>query len=79
MHQLFYGSEEQGVHNLDRFIMVFIDDIFFIPRVLVIMRNIRDWCYRSYEIINYTPSTVNASSGLTRCHSLDISFLMEGY
>jgi hypothetical protein len=51
----------------------------FIPRVIVIMRNIRDWCYRSYEIINSTPSTINASSGLTRCHSLDISFLMEGY
>jgi hypothetical protein len=49
----------------------------FIPRVIVIMRNICDWCYRSYEIINSTPSTVNASFGLTRCHSLDILFLME--
>jgi hypothetical protein len=51
----------------------------FISRVIVIMRNICDWCYRSDEIINSTPSTVNASFGLTRCHSLDISFLMEGY
>jgi hypothetical protein len=45
----------------------------FIPREIVIMRNI------SYEIITSTPSTVNASSRLTRCHSLDISFLIEGY
>jgi hypothetical protein len=51
----------------------------FIPRVIVIMRNICDWYYRSFKIINPTPSTVNASSRLTRCHSLDISFLMEEY
>ena len=51
----------------------------FIPRVIVIMRNIWDWCYRSYEIINSTSSIANASFGLARCHFLDISFLMEGY
>jgi hypothetical protein len=51
----------------------------FIPRVIVIMRNICDWYYRSFKIINSTPSTVNASFRLTRCHFLDISFLREGY
>jgi hypothetical protein len=48
----------------------------FIPKVLVI---IWDWCYRNYETINSTPSIANASFGLARCHSLDISFIMEGY
>jgi hypothetical protein len=50
-----------------------------IPRVIVIMRNIGDWCYRSDEIINSTPSIENASFGLARCPFLDISFLMEEY
>jgi hypothetical protein len=54
--------------------MIWTDSLWFsstiflvIPRVIVIMRNIKDWCYRSYEIINSTPSLANASSGLTRC------------
>jgi hypothetical protein len=52
---------------LDRFVVVFIDDILIY------------WCYRICEIINSMASTVNVSSGLTRCHFLDISFPMEGY
>jgi hypothetical protein len=32
---------------LDKFIVVFIDDIRSIPRMILIMRNICDWCYRS--------------------------------
>jgi hypothetical protein len=43
------------------------------------MRNICDWYYESCEIINSTPSTVNASFGLARCHFLDISFLIMAW
>jgi hypothetical protein len=32
MHQLLYGSEELGAHDLDRFVVVFIDNIFFISK-----------------------------------------------
>jgi hypothetical protein len=64
---------------LDWFLVVFIDDILIYSKSEAIMRNIWDWSYRSYEIINSTPSIENASFGLARCHFLDISFLMEGY
>jgi hypothetical protein len=57
---------------LDRFVVVFIDDI--LPRMIVTMRNICGWCYRSYEIINFMPSSASASSGLMSCHSLDTSY-----
>jgi hypothetical protein len=51
----------------------------FIPRVIVIMRNICDWYCRSFKIINSTPSTVNASFGLARCHFLVILFEWKNF
>jgi hypothetical protein len=45
----------------------------FIPRMIVITRNICGWCYRNYGIISFMPSIASASSGLTKCHSLDTS------
>jgi hypothetical protein len=51
----------------------------FIPRVIGIMRNIWDCCYRSYEITNSMPSLANVSFGLVRCDFLVISFLMVEY
>jgi hypothetical protein len=84
-----FGLTNAPVYFMDlknKVFMIWIDSSWFlstifllIPRVIVIMRNIWDWCYRSYEIINSTPSTVKASFGLVRCHFLDISFLMEEY
>jgi hypothetical protein len=53
---------------LDRFVVVFINDI------LIYSKSESD-----HGIINSTPSIANASFGLATCHSLDISFLMEGY
>jgi hypothetical protein len=49
---------------LDRFVMVFIDDILIYPRMIVIMRNICGWCYRSYRIISSMPNLPSVSSGL---------------
>jgi hypothetical protein len=62
---------------LDRF--VFIDDILIYSKsesdheehLRLVLQKLRD--------NQLTPSIENASFGLVRCHSLDISFLMEGY
>jgi hypothetical protein len=52
--------------------VVFIDDIFIYSK--------SDSDHEEHlRLVLQKPSTVNASYGLTRCHSLDISFLMEGY
>jgi hypothetical protein len=64
---------------LDRFVVVFINDILIYSKsdsdheehLRLVLQKLRE--------INSTPSIANASSGLTRCHSLDISFLMVGY
>jgi hypothetical protein len=64
---------------LDRFVVVFIDDILIYSKSDSDQRNICGWCYKSYGIIYSTPSTTNASSRLTKCHSLDTSALMVGY
>jgi hypothetical protein len=61
------------MEHLDRFSLTTFS---FIPRMIVIMRNICGWCYKSYKIINSMPSLATVSSGLTKCHSLDTSSLM---
>ena len=62
---------------LDRFVVVSSMIFLSILRMKVIMNNIQGWCYKSCELINSTLSSASASFGLTRCHSLDILFLME--
>jgi hypothetical protein len=58
---------------LDRFVMVSSTTFSFIPRMIVIIRNICGWCYKSYGIINYMPNLASVSSGLMNSHSLGIS------
>jgi hypothetical protein len=56
---------------MDRFVVVYIEDIFIYSKSVsdhekhlrLVLQKLRD----------------NQLYGLTRCHSLDISFLMEGY
>jgi hypothetical protein len=64
---------------LDRFVVVFIDDILIYSKSDSDHEEHLRLVLQNYGIINSMPSIVNASFGLTRCHSLDISFLMEGY
>ena len=65
------------VEYLDRFIVVFIDDI------LIYSKNDSDHeehlrrCYKSYGIINSMPNLASVSSGLMKYHSLGISSLKE--
>jgi hypothetical protein len=68
-----------SMEYLDRFVIVFIDDILIYSKsesdheehLRLVLQKLRD--------NQLTPSIENASFGLVRCHSLDISFLMEGY
>jgi hypothetical protein len=64
---------------LDRFVVVFIDDILIYSKsesdheehLRLVLQKLRD--------NNSMPSLANASFGLMRCRSLDISYLMEEY
>jgi hypothetical protein len=64
---------------LDRFVVVFIDDILIYSKsesdheehLRLVLQKLHD--------NQLSPSIGNASFGLARCHSLGISFLMEGY
>jgi hypothetical protein len=47
---------------LDKFVVVFIDDIFYIPRMSKSMKNIWGKYFRGYEIANCMPSLASASS-----------------
>jgi hypothetical protein len=68
-----------SMEYLDRFVIVFIDDILIYSKsesdheehLRLVLQKLRD--------NQLTPSIENASFGLARCHSLDISFLKEGY
>jgi hypothetical protein len=60
--------------------VVFIDDVLIYSKSdSDHEEHLRFGATRSYEIINSTLSLANTSFGLARCHSLDISILMEGY
>ena len=63
---------------LDRFDVVFIDDILIYSKSDSEHEEHLRLVLQKLRIINSTPSIVNASSGLMKCHSLNISFLMEG-
>jgi hypothetical protein len=63
---------------LDRFVMVCIDDILIYSKSDSDHEEHLRLVLQKLRIINSTPSIVNASSGLMKCHSLNISFLMEG-
>jgi hypothetical protein len=62
---------------LDRFVVVFIDDILIYSKSESDHEEHLRLVLQSYKIINSTPSLASASFGLTGCHSLDILFLME--
>jgi hypothetical protein len=65
---------------LDKFVVVFIDDIFIhSPRLKKSTMNIFVWYCRSSERINYMPSSTNANFGRKKFHFLVSLFLKEEF
>jgi hypothetical protein len=65
--------------ELDKFVMVFIDDIWSIARMLRSIRVIFMLYFNDYEIINAMQTSVNVSSGWAKFHSLVMWFLLQEY
>jgi hypothetical protein len=51
-----YMMNKVFMEYLDKFVVVFIEDILSTPKVKKSMNGIFVWFCRSYEIINYIPS-----------------------
>jgi hypothetical protein len=56
--------------ELDQFVMVFIEDILVYSKSIENMKNTSKLCFNVCESTSYTPSSVSASAGSRRYHSL---------